>query len=73
MLSSLSDLHIYVDKGQLTGELGGNLDYCHSQWIHHRTVSSQFGSFFCVMFPAPADHSQLGASVWPMPLEGGNT
>lgn len=39
MLSSLSDLHGYVDKGQLTGELGGSLEYCHSQWIHHRTVS----------------------------------
>lgn len=39
MLNSLSDLHGYVDKGQLTGELGGSLEYCHSQWIHHRTVS----------------------------------
>ncbi|XP_072560102.1 guanine nucleotide exchange factor DBS isoform X2 [Paramormyrops kingsleyae] len=42
MLSSLSDLHIYVDKGQLTSELGGNLDYCHSQWIHHRTAIESF-------------------------------
>lgn len=39
MLNSLSDLYGYVDKGQLTCELGGNLEYCHSQWIHHRTVS----------------------------------
>ena len=39
MLNSLSDLHSYVDKGQLTRELGGSLEYCHSQWIHHRTVS----------------------------------
>lgn len=39
MLNSLSDLHGYVDKGQLTRELGGSLEYCHSQWIHHRTVS----------------------------------
>lgn len=39
MLNSLSDLHGYVDKGQLTQELGGSLEYCHSQWIHHRTVS----------------------------------
>ncbi|CAF89217.1 unnamed protein product, partial [Tetraodon nigroviridis] len=30
MLNSLSDLHGYVDKGQLTGELGGSLEYCHS-------------------------------------------
>lgn len=40
MLNSLSDLHGYVDKGQLTRELGGSLEYCHSQWIHHRTVSA---------------------------------
>ncbi|KAK1805767.1 hypothetical protein P4O66_001948 [Electrophorus voltai] len=39
MLNSLSDLHGYVDKGQLTCELGGSLQYCHSQWLHHRTVS----------------------------------
>lgn len=39
MLNSLSDLHGYVDKGMLTQELGGSLKYCHSHWIHHRTVS----------------------------------
>ncbi|XP_063057909.1 guanine nucleotide exchange factor DBS isoform X2 [Engraulis encrasicolus] len=42
MLNSLSDLHGYVDKGQLTSELGGNLEYCHSQWIHHRTAIENF-------------------------------
>ncbi|XP_069581089.1 guanine nucleotide exchange factor DBS isoform X2 [Brachyistius frenatus] len=42
MLNSLSDLHGYVDKGQLTRELGGSLDYCHSQWIHHRTAIENF-------------------------------
>uniref|UniRef100_A0A4W5N2S5 MCF.2 cell line derived transforming sequence-like 2 n=1 Tax=Hucho hucho TaxID=62062 RepID=A0A4W5N2S5_9TELE len=42
MLNSLSDLHGYVDKGQLTCELGGNLDYCHSQWIHRRTAIENF-------------------------------
>ncbi|XP_034036241.1 guanine nucleotide exchange factor DBS isoform X6 [Thalassophryne amazonica] len=42
MLNSLSDLHSYVDKGQLTRELGGNLEYCHSQWIHHRTAIENF-------------------------------
>lgn len=42
MLNSLSDLHGYVDKGQLTGELGGELEYCHSQWIHHRTAIENF-------------------------------
>ncbi|XP_055363751.1 guanine nucleotide exchange factor DBS isoform X4 [Betta splendens] len=42
MLNSLSDLHDYVDKGQLTRELGGSLEYCHSQWIHHRTAIENF-------------------------------
>lgn len=39
MLNSVSDLHGYIDKSQLTRELGGTLEYGHSQWIHHRTVS----------------------------------
>uniref|UniRef100_A0A8C4EGC9 MCF.2 cell line derived transforming sequence-like 2 n=1 Tax=Dicentrarchus labrax TaxID=13489 RepID=A0A8C4EGC9_DICLA len=42
MLNSLSDLHSYVDKGELTRELGGSLEYCHSQWIHHRTAIENF-------------------------------
>ncbi|XP_041704859.1 guanine nucleotide exchange factor DBS isoform X9 [Coregonus clupeaformis] len=42
MLNSLSDLHGYVDKGQLTCDLGGNLEYCHSQWIHRRTAIENF-------------------------------
>ncbi|MCI4383556.1 hypothetical protein PGIGA_G00027960, partial [Pangasianodon gigas] len=42
MLNSLADLHGYVDKGQLTRELGGSLQYCHSQWIHHRTAIENF-------------------------------
>nr|XP_033478291.1 guanine nucleotide exchange factor DBS isoform X3 [Epinephelus lanceolatus] len=42
MLNSLSDLHCYVDKAQLTRELGGSLEYCHSQWIHHRTAIENF-------------------------------
>ncbi|XP_067288199.1 guanine nucleotide exchange factor DBS isoform X8 [Pseudorasbora parva] len=42
MLNSLSDLHGYIDKGQLTCDLGGTLDYCHSQWIHHRTAIENF-------------------------------
>uniref|UniRef100_A0A4W4HN39 MCF.2 cell line derived transforming sequence-like 2 n=1 Tax=Electrophorus electricus TaxID=8005 RepID=A0A4W4HN39_ELEEL len=42
MLNSLSDLHGYVDKGQLTCELGGSLQYCHSQWLHHRTAIENF-------------------------------
>lgn len=42
MLNSLADLQGYVDKGQLTRELGGSLEYCHSQWIHHRTAIENF-------------------------------
>ncbi|XP_066566326.1 probable guanine nucleotide exchange factor MCF2L2 [Amia ocellicauda] len=42
MLNSVSDLHGYIDKAQLTCELGGNLEYCHSQWIHHRTAIENF-------------------------------
>ncbi|XP_052466013.1 guanine nucleotide exchange factor DBS-like isoform X7 [Carassius gibelio] len=42
MLNSLSDLHGYIDRGQLTFDLGGTLDYCHSQWIHHRTAIENF-------------------------------
>uniref|UniRef100_A0A8C7YSZ9 MCF.2 cell line derived transforming sequence-like 2 n=1 Tax=Oryzias sinensis TaxID=183150 RepID=A0A8C7YSZ9_9TELE len=42
MLNSLSDLHGYVDKSQLTRELGGSLDYNHSQWMHHRTAIENF-------------------------------
>ncbi|KAM9831269.1 guanine nucleotide exchange factor DBS [Neosynchiropus ocellatus] len=42
MINSLSELHGYVDKSQLTHELGGSLEYCHSQWIHHRTAVENF-------------------------------
>ncbi|RXM28260.1 Guanine nucleotide exchange factor DBS [Acipenser ruthenus] len=42
MLNSVSDLHGYIDKNQLTCELGGTLDYCHNQWIHHRTATENF-------------------------------
>uniref|UniRef100_A0A8C6NUD1 Guanine nucleotide exchange factor DBS-like n=1 Tax=Nothobranchius furzeri TaxID=105023 RepID=A0A8C6NUD1_NOTFU len=42
MLNSLSDLHSYVDKSQLTRDFGGILEYSHSQWIHHRTAIENF-------------------------------
>ncbi|XP_078245912.1 putative guanine nucleotide exchange factor MCF2L2 isoform X7 [Pogona vitticeps] len=42
MLNSVSDLHSYIDKSQLTRELGGTLEYGHSQWIHHRTAIENF-------------------------------
>uniref|UniRef100_A0A8D1GTG4 MCF.2 cell line derived transforming sequence n=1 Tax=Sus scrofa TaxID=9823 RepID=A0A8D1GTG4_PIG len=36
MLSSVSDLLTYIDDKQLTPELGGTLQYCHSEWIIFR-------------------------------------
>ncbi|XP_053567830.1 LOW QUALITY PROTEIN: probable guanine nucleotide exchange factor MCF2L2 [Bombina bombina] len=42
MLNSLSDLHGYIEKSQLTSELGGSLEYNHSQWIQHRTAIESF-------------------------------
>ncbi|XP_077899861.1 putative guanine nucleotide exchange factor MCF2L2 isoform X4 [Ictidomys tridecemlineatus] len=42
MLNSVSDLHGYIDKSQLTQELGGTLEYRHSQWINHRTAIENF-------------------------------
>ncbi|XP_023556416.1 probable guanine nucleotide exchange factor MCF2L2 [Octodon degus] len=42
MLNSVSDLHSYIDKSQLTQELGGTLEYRHSQWLSHRTAIENF-------------------------------
>lgn len=39
MLSSVTELHSYVDRTQLTEDLGGTQEYCHHKWISHRTVS----------------------------------
>ncbi|XP_029460538.1 guanine nucleotide exchange factor DBS isoform X8 [Rhinatrema bivittatum] len=42
MLSSATELHAYIDKAQLTEDLGGTLDYCHSRWLSHRTAIENF-------------------------------
>ncbi|KAM5334381.1 putative guanine nucleotide exchange factor MCF2L2 isoform 3-T4 [Glossophaga mutica] len=42
LLSSISDLQGYIDKSQLTEDLGGTLEYRHSQWINHRTAIETF-------------------------------
>ncbi|XP_037695614.1 probable guanine nucleotide exchange factor MCF2L2 isoform X2 [Choloepus didactylus] len=42
MLNAASDLHGYIDKSQLTQELGGTLEYRHSRWINHRTAIENF-------------------------------
>nr|XP_051697667.1 guanine nucleotide exchange factor DBS isoform X3 [Oryctolagus cuniculus] len=42
MLGSVPELHGYIDKSQLTEDLGGTLDYCHSRWLCHRTAIESF-------------------------------
>ncbi|XP_015219741.2 guanine nucleotide exchange factor DBS isoform X4 [Lepisosteus oculatus] len=42
MLSSITELHSYMDRAQLTQELGGTLDYSHEKWISHRTAIEGF-------------------------------
>ncbi|TRZ07024.1 hypothetical protein HGM15179_020083 [Zosterops borbonicus] len=42
MLSSVSDLLTYIDEQQLTLELGGTLEYCHSEWVIFRTAIESF-------------------------------
>uniref|UniRef100_A0ABM5FZ66 Guanine nucleotide exchange factor DBS isoform X3 n=1 Tax=Pogona vitticeps TaxID=103695 RepID=A0ABM5FZ66_9SAUR len=42
MLSSLAELNSYIDRTQLTEDLGGTLDYCHNRWLTHRTAIESF-------------------------------
>lgn len=42
MLSSITELHSYIDRTQLTQELGGTQEYCHEKWIAHRTVCTKY-------------------------------
>uniref|UniRef100_A0A3Q3EGJ4 MCF.2 cell line derived transforming sequence like n=1 Tax=Labrus bergylta TaxID=56723 RepID=A0A3Q3EGJ4_9LABR len=42
MLSSVTELHSYIDRTQLTHELGGTQEYCHDKWISHRTAIEGF-------------------------------
>uniref|UniRef100_A0A3B4GH35 MCF.2 cell line derived transforming sequence like n=1 Tax=Pundamilia nyererei TaxID=303518 RepID=A0A3B4GH35_9CICH len=42
MLSSVTELHAYIDPGQLTKELGGTQEYHHDSWISHRTAIEAF-------------------------------
>uniref|UniRef100_A0A3B3VG40 MCF.2 cell line derived transforming sequence like n=1 Tax=Poecilia latipinna TaxID=48699 RepID=A0A3B3VG40_9TELE len=42
MLSTVTELHAYIDPGQLTTELGGTQQYCHDSWISHRTAIEAF-------------------------------
>uniref|UniRef100_A0A8C5CFK3 MCF.2 cell line derived transforming sequence like n=1 Tax=Gadus morhua TaxID=8049 RepID=A0A8C5CFK3_GADMO len=42
MLSSVTELHSYIERSQLTQELGGTQEYCHEKWISHRTAIEGF-------------------------------
>ncbi|CAG05785.1 unnamed protein product, partial [Tetraodon nigroviridis] len=42
MLSSIAELHSYIDRTQLTEDLGGTQEYCHDKWISHRTAIEGF-------------------------------
>ncbi|GCB65035.1 hypothetical protein scyTo_0009912 [Scyliorhinus torazame] len=42
MLNSVTELHNYIDKTQLTQELGGTLEYSHNQWFCHRIGIESF-------------------------------
>ncbi|XP_075797172.1 proto-oncogene DBL isoform X1 [Pelodiscus sinensis] len=42
MLSSVSDLLLYIDEKQLTPEFGGTLEYRHSEWVIFRTAIESF-------------------------------
>ncbi|XP_075708640.1 guanine nucleotide exchange factor DBS isoform X2 [Rhinoderma darwinii] len=42
MLNSAAELQNYIDKSQLTQDLGGTLDYCHKSWLLHRTAIENF-------------------------------
>ncbi|XP_078513810.1 guanine nucleotide exchange factor DBS isoform X2 [Lissotriton helveticus] len=42
MLSSATELQSYIEKTQLTQDLGGTLDYCHPRWLSHRTAIETF-------------------------------
>ncbi|KAL9963522.1 hypothetical protein ACROYT_G027037 [Oculina patagonica] len=41
-LNSAAELEEYIDKSQLTEELGGTLQYKHAQWVQYRTAIERF-------------------------------
>lgn len=54
MLSSVTELHAYIDPGQLTTELGGTQEYCHDSWISHRTVCASTSNICSAFLPLAA-------------------
>uniref|UniRef100_A0ABM5EVX2 Proto-oncogene DBL isoform X1 n=3 Tax=Pogona vitticeps TaxID=103695 RepID=A0ABM5EVX2_9SAUR len=62
MLSSVSDLLAYIDEKQLTPELGGTLEYCHSEWVILRTedittITKQGTLLLCSLEEPDADEA----------------
>ena len=39
VLANVTELNDFIDKDQLTEQLGGDLPYCHPTWIQNRIVS----------------------------------
>lgn len=39
MCSCVEELHENVEKSQLTADLGGEIPYCHQEWLQQRVVS----------------------------------
>ena len=48
-LNCAAELEEYIDKSQLTEELGGSLQYRHVQWVQYRTVSTLICSLVCTL------------------------
>ncbi|CAB0044890.1 unnamed protein product [Trichogramma brassicae] len=44
VLTSVCELHEFIDKDQLTDQLGGHLPYCHHTWIQNRINLEKFSS-----------------------------
>ncbi|KAF3425324.1 hypothetical protein E2986_10977 [Frieseomelitta varia] len=43
-LANVTELHEFIDKDQLTEQLGGTLPYCHHTWIQNRISLEKFSS-----------------------------
>ncbi|XP_011297911.1 guanine nucleotide exchange factor DBS isoform X2 [Fopius arisanus] len=44
VLANVNELHDFIDKDQLTEQLGGDLPYCHHTWIQNRISLEKFSS-----------------------------
>lgn len=40
--NSLEELHAFIDKSQLTPDLGGSIHYSHTEWIRQREDLEKF-------------------------------